>query len=215
MENIGWNDFDGVNPAYSNIVGEFANRGGWFNSINSGSISFTSGNWPEIITPIIQSTETSNAWDNYKGSSGNSVAIDQSTTTDLSVDADNYFQNTGQRFGLDPQYAQANGSFFMDCLRGMIHFSSNLSGKTIILKYISDGHGTDDEAIVPKLAEEAMYKWIAYGCLSARTDTPGNILARFKQEKFAETRKAKIRLSNIKIEEISQVFRGKSKWIKH
>ena len=32
---------------------------------------------------------------------------------------------------------------------------------------------------------------------------------------FSETRKAKIRLSNIKIEELSQVFRGKSKWIKH
>ena len=60
-----------------------------------------------------------------------------------------------------------------------------------------------------------MYKWIAYGCLSARSDTPEYITARFKREKFAETRKAKLRLSNIKIEEISQVFRGKSKWIKH
>ena len=103
----------------------------------------------------------------------------------------------------------------MDCIKGMIHFSSNLSGKTIILKYISDGHGTNDEAIVPKLAEEAMYKWIAYGCLSARLEAPDYLVQRFKREKIAETRKAKIRLSNIKIEEISQVFRGKSKWIKH
>ena len=60
-----------------------------------------------------------------------------------------------------------------------------------------------------------MYKWIAYGCLSARVDTPEYVIARFKKEKASETRKAKIRLSNIKIEEISQVFRGKSKWIKH
>ena len=33
--------------------------------------------------------------------------------------------------------------------------------------------------------------------------------------RFAETRKAKLRLSNIKIEEITQVLRGKSKFIKH
>ena len=100
-------------------------------------------------------------------------------------------------------------------MRGNIHFSSNLSGKTIILKYISDGHGTDDEQIVHKFAEEAMYKWIAYGCASARVDVPENVIQRLKKEKFAETRKAKIRLSSIKIEEIAQIMRGKSKWIKH
>ena len=69
--------------------------------------------------------------------------------------------------------------------------------------------------LVPKLGEEAIYKWIAYGCLSTRANVPGNVLARFKKEKFSETRKAKIRISNIKIEEITQIFRGKSKQIKH
>ena len=51
---------------------------------------------------------------------------------------------------------------------------SVFSGKTIIIKYISDGlgavvdDGSDSERfIVPKLAEEAIYKWIAYGCASA------------------------------------------------
>jgi len=60
-----------------------------------------------------------------------------------------------------------------------------------------------------------MYKWIAYGCAQARTDVDPGTIARLKKEKFAETRKAKIRISNIKLEEVSQVFRGKSKWIKH
>ena len=68
---------------------------------------------------------------------------------------------------------------------------------------------------MPKLAEEAIYKWIAYGCLSAKIGIPENVIQRYKREKFAETRKAKIRLSNIKIEEISQIMRGKSKFIKH
>ena len=154
-------------------------------------------------------------WGKYKSSSNNQVAIDQSTTTSLVVDNDNYFQNTGQRYGLDGQYAQTNGSFFIDCNSGKIHFSSNISGKTVILHYLSDNLGTDDEMVVPKLAEEAIYKWIAYGCLSARADTPEYVIARFKKEKYAETRKAKLRLSNVKIEEITQIIRGKNKWIKH
>ena len=161
-------------------------------------------------------TLTSDAWTNYSSSGGNnSVSINASTTSNSSVDVDNYFQNTGQRYGLQPEHAQVNGSFFIDCMRGQIHFSSNLAGKTIILHYISDHHGTEDEEIVHKFAEEAMYKWIAYGCLSARVGIPETIVQRFKKEKSAETRKAKIRLSNIKIEEISQVMRNKSKWIKH
>ena len=69
--------------------------------------------------------------------------------------------------------------------------------------------------VVPKLAEEAMYKWIVYGILSTRINTPEYIINRFKKEKFAETRKAKLRLSNIKLEEITQILRGKSKQIKH
>jgi hypothetical protein len=41
------------------------------------------------------------------------------------------------------------------------------------------------------------------------------LVARFKREKFAAIRTAKLRLSNLKIEELSQVMRGKSKQLKH
>ena len=68
---------------------------------------------------------------------------------------------------------------------------------------------------VHKFAEEAMYKWIVYGCISARMDVPEHVVMRYKKERFAETRKAKLRLSNIKLEEITQILRGKSKQIKH
>ena len=90
-----------------------------------------------------------------------------------------------------------------------------MSGQTIILDYISDGLGTDAEMQVHKFAEEAMYKWIAYAILSTRANTQEYIVQRFKRDRFAALRNAKIRLSNIKIEEISQVFRNKAKWIKH
>jgi len=130
---------------------------------------------------------------------------------------DSYWPNHGERYGLEPSHAQVNGSFYIDYKGGKIHFSSNLSGKTVILKYISDGIDTSsfESMLIPKLAEEAVYKWMAYGCASARTDIPEYIIRRLKKERFAETRKAKLRLSNIKLEEISQILRGKSKQIKH
>ena len=68
---------------------------------------------------------------------------------------------------------------------------------------------------MPKFAEEAIYKHILYGVLLARKDSPGGLMAQIKREKFAETRKAKLRLSNIKPEEITQILRGGSKMIKH
>ena len=68
---------------------------------------------------------------------------------------------------------------------------------------------------VHKFAEEAIYKWIAYGILSVRPNIPEYVVQRYKKERFAETRKAKLRLSNIKLEEITQIFRGRSKQIKH
>ena len=89
-----------------------------------------------------------------------------------------------------------------------------MSGETVTLKYISDGLGTDTEMIVHKFCEEAVYKWIMHGMLSTRSNIPEYIIGRYKKERFAETRKAKIRLSNIKIEEFTQVLKGLSKPIK-
>ena len=37
----------------------------------------------------------------------------------------------------------------------------------------------------------------------------------FQQQKSAAIRTAKLRLSNLKIEELTQIMRGKSKFIKH
>ena len=84
-----------------------------------------------------------------------------------------------------------------------------------MLDYVSDSLGTDEEMIVHKFAEEAMYKCIAHAILATRANTPEYLVNRFKKEKFAAKRVAKLRLSNIKIEELSQILRGKSKQIKH
>jgi hypothetical protein len=169
----------------------------------------------DITVPIDERDDTtelihdsnSDTWNNYKSATPSANQDDYQDDT--------YWPAGGERYGLDPQHAQTNGSFFIDCGTGKIHFSSNISGKTVILEYISDGLGTDEEMVVHKFAEEAMYKWIAYGVLSTRIGIPEYVINRYKKEKFAETRKAKLRLSNIKLEEITQVLRGKSKQIKH
>ena len=152
-------------------------------------------------------TNNSTTWDSYKSDNTNATGDDYKDDT--------YWPLEGSRFGLDPKHAQANGSFYIDCITGKIHFSSNLSGKTVILKYISDSLGTDDEMQVHKFAEEAMYKWIAHAILATRANTPEYLVARYKKERFAAVRTAKLRLSNIKLEEITQILRGKSKQIKH
>ena len=148
----------------------------------------------------------SDTWSKYKDQTETDPY--SSDSTDLEID------NRGRRYGLDPQHAQSNGTFFIDYQRGYIHFGSSLSGETIILKYISDGLGTDAEMLVHKFCEEACYKWISYAILSSKSNIPEYIVQRYKKEKFAETRKAKIRLSNIKIEEFTQVLKGLSKPIK-
>ena len=148
----------------------------------------------------------STSWTNYNDQTDSDPY--SSDSTDLEID------NRGRRYGLDPQHTQSNGTFYIDRRTGYIHFGSSLAGETITLKYISDGLGTDEEMIVHKFCEEAIYKWIIYGILSIRTNIPEYIVLRYKKEKFAETRKAKIRLSNIKIEEFTQVLKGLSKPIK-
>ena len=154
--------------------------------------------------------ETSTTWSNYKSHtpSENNINDYQDYQNDI------YWPNEGKRYGLDPQHAQVNGSFYMDCDSGKIYFSSNISGKTVILDYISDSLGTDKEMQVHKFAEEAMYKSIAHAILS--TSNYGQALVpRLTKEKFAAIRKAKLRLSNLKLEELTQILRGKSKQIKH
>ena len=119
----------------------------------------------------------------------------------------------GERYGLNPEQAQVNGTFYIS--NGYIYFSSNISGKNVIIDYISDGLGTDEEMQVHKFAEEAMYKYIAHAVLATKANVPEYLVNRYKKEKFAAIRQAKLRLSNIKLEEITQVLRNKSKWIKH
>ena len=122
--------------------------------------------------------------------------------------------NYGQQYGMSPQYAQRNGWFNMNEREGKVSFSSNLVGALIVLEYVSDGLAYDLDSRIPKLAEEALYAYIIHAIISTRINQPEYIVQRLKREKSAKLRNAKIRLSNVKLDEITQVMRGKAKWIK-
>jgi len=125
------------------------------------------------------------------------------------------YGNYRGQYGLDPQYAQKNGYFNLNEREGKMSFSSGLVGELILLEYISDGLAYDTDTKIPKMAEEALYAHILHAIISTRANQPEYIVQRLKKERSAKLRNAKIRLSNIKIGEITQVMRGKSKWIKH
>ena len=170
------------------------------------NVSVTNSSASVMLQSPLGSKTESSTWNSYKAGTPSENQDDYQDDT--------YWRMNGNRYGLDPQHAQANGSFYIDQRIGRIHFSSNISGKTVILDYISDSLGTDSEMQVHKFAEEAMYKYISHAIIS--TSSYGQQLApRFKKEKFAAIRQAKLRLSSIKLEELTQVLRGKSKQIKH
>jgi hypothetical protein len=130
------------------------------------------------------------------------------------LDRNVYHRGLGQRYGLEPQTSQGNGWFKIDERKGTFSFTSNLSEKLILLQYISDGNAYDLDLRIPKLAEEALYAHMLYSILSTRVGIQEYIVRRFQKERSAKLRNAKIRLSNIKLDQIVQVMRGQSKWLK-
>jgi len=143
-----------------------------------------------------------------------SAAKDSAVTYDADNNAETII-TPGARYGLNPETTQENGVFVVDELNGKINFSSDLASNIITLKYISDGLGTDDEMKIHKLAEDAMYKYITHAVASTKANMPEYVINRFRKEKRAAMRNAKLRLSNIKLGELTQIMRGKSKFIKH
>lgn len=153
--------------------------------------------------------------ENESITSKNYQAATPSENNNDDYEDDTYWPLYGERYGLEPSLAQTNGSFYIDERKGCIYFSSNIAGKTVILDYISDSLGDDSEMLVHKFAEDAMYKSILSDVMSTRRNVGVGQQMYLKRQKAAAVRKAKLRLSNIKLEELTQILRGRSKWIKH
>lgn len=122
----------------------------------------------------------------------------------------------GNRFGLDGKTANQNGTVILDKNSGVMRFSSDLSGKTIALEYISDGLSglSEDEIKVNKLAEKFIYHFIKFEILTNKFDVQEYIVQRARNEYRAIRNNTKIRMSNVRYDEILQSARGGSNWIK-
>jgi len=140
---------------------------------------------------------------------------DRLTSLNFNDQGANTYNYLGQRYGMDTANANFNGTFIMNDREGKISFSSDLVGSLILLEYISDGLAYDLDTRVPKMAEEALYAHIIQAILSTRSNQPEYVVQRLKQERFAKLRNAKLRLSNIKLEEFTKALRGQYKGIKH
>ena len=143
-----------------------------------------------------------------------------------------FYSFQGRRYGTEPQYDNKNGEYVLDLFNGIIYFGSGFAqnqftrvaedgvaqtGLLVNIRYISDGLTRNDDltkVYVPKLAEDAVYASILYNLSKLR---PASIQAvpLYKKEAMAKMRNAKLRLTDYKLEEMTQVMRGKSKWIKH
>lgn len=146
---------------------------------------------------------------------------------DVNLEANDYYRNNynddnfdyfNKKFGANPEHMSAASTFYIDKVNGVIFFDGGVKqDELIVLDYISDGLSDDGDlskVYVPKLAEDALYAYMLYNLAKLRPSAaPG--VALYKKEASAKMRNTKIRLTNYKSEEMAQVLRGKSKWIKH
>lgn len=122
----------------------------------------------------------------------------------------------GTRYGLNTETANANPLFTINKQEGAIYFSSDMSGKSVVLEYVSDGmnNGNDSEINVNKLFEEFIYAYIRYSLLNSKFGVQEYIVNRARKEKSALLRNAKLRLSNMHPGRLLMNMRGQDKWIK-
>ena len=124
--------------------------------------------------------------------------------------------NVQARFGLNTETANINPTFSINKKGGVINFTSGMSGKLVVLEYVSDGleSGDDSSVSVNKFFEEFIYAYIKYAILNSRYGTQEYIVNRARKDKSSLLRNAKLRLSNIHPGRLLMNMRGQNKLIK-
>ncbi len=118
--------------------------------------------------------------------------------------------------GSDATYSNSNPQYIVDKARGVINFTSAMSGQTCLIEYISDGmEGGDDSAVkVNKMFEEYIYAYITYAILDSKLGVQEYIVRRALKKKTALLRNARIRISDIHPGRLLQSLRSQGNTIK-
>ena len=124
----------------------------------------------------------------------------------------------GRQWGANPEEVNVNGTYLLDWDRGLIVFDYLFrEGQLVTVRYLSDGLAENDDlenVYIPKLAEDAIYARVLYELAKIRPSAAG-AAGLYKKEAYAKMKNTKIRLMDLKAEEMAQLMRAKSKWIKH
>ena len=120
------------------------------------------------------------------------------------------------RFGLNTETANVNPTFTINRSTGAIYFNSTMSGKSVVLEYVSDGmeKGDDSKISVNKMFEEYLYAYVRFSLLNSKLGVQEYIVNRARKDKSSLLRNAKLRLSNIHPGRLLMNLRGQDKWIK-
>lgn len=122
---------------------------------------------------------------------------------------------------IDRSKFNKNSTFNIDKAAGIIQFSSDARSKRIVLEYISDGLYTGNmsrgerQIRIHKFAESALVDYIYYGLVKNRRNVPMNEKIRARKEFYNNRRIAKRRVNSLNYQDLIQVFKGSTKWIKN
>jgi predicted protein tyrosine phosphatase len=173
-----------------------------------------------IAKAYLQDDSYNIIFDNDGAATEGTSVIDTKLALVDSVDNDTFtnldYEFFGGRFGMLTDRTNVNGKFNIDKNLGYIRFSSEVKGKTVVIEYITDGleYMNEDELKVNKLAEDFLYKYIAYQVIQHKFGVQEYIVRRLKNEQFAAMKNMKIRMMDIHPFDLVQALRGRNKWIK-
>lgn len=123
----------------------------------------------------------------------------------------------GGQFMLDTSQISKYGEFNVDERRGKLVFSSNLSGREIVLEYISDGlqwqYIDESDITIHKHIEEALKAFIIHRVVSNRRNVPRSYKEDKRREYKTLLHQAKLDRADFKLLEIDKVMRSKKKWL--
>jgi len=173
-----------------------------------------------IAKAYLQDDDYNIIFDSSGAATEGTSVIDTRLSQNVNSDNDQFtsldYEFFGGRFGMYTDRANVNGKYNIDKNLGYIRFSSEVKGKAVVIEYITDGleYLDEDELKVNKLAEDFLYKYIAYQIIQHKFGIQEYIVRRMKNEQFASMKNMKIRMMDIHPFDLVHSLRGRNKWIK-
>lgn len=114
-----------------------------------------------------------------------------------------------------------HGRYNIDKNLGLIHFSSDLAYRNIVLEYISDGlyYGDNDTDIssvkIHKFCEAAANNYVYHELIKNRRNVPLYEKKRARKEYYNSERIARLQMNSLKYADMIQAFKKDSRFIKN